>query len=70
MPGHHSTADVIQGPVSMDQGEARKKGRFPSQGKSNQIACASYSSCEHLARSLVALIYIYRTVSKGRYADT
>lgn len=58
--GHHSAADVIQGPVSMDQGEARKKGRFPSQGKSNQIACVSYSSCERLARSLVAIIYISR----------
>lgn len=58
--GHHSTADVIQGPVSMDQGEARKKGRFLSQGKSTQIACARYSSCERLARSLVAIMYISR----------
>lgn len=56
----HAAADIIQGPVSVDQGEARKKRRFPNRGKSCQIACVSYSSCERLAKSLVAVIYLSR----------
>ncbi|KAL5335307.1 hypothetical protein BJX70DRAFT_328312 [Aspergillus crustosus] len=56
----HSIADVIQGPISRDQGEARRKRRFPTEGKSNQIACVSYGACERLAKSLVAIIYLTR----------
>lgn len=56
----HNDADVIKGPMSSDQHEARKHGRYPSQGEITQITCVNYDSCRALAKSLVAIIYFYR----------
>ncbi|KAJ6190534.1 hypothetical protein N7519_000555 [Penicillium mononematosum] len=56
----HNDADVIKGPISSDQHEARKRGFYPSQSGIPQITCISYDSCRALAKSLVAIIYFHQ----------
>ncbi|KAJ5244114.1 hypothetical protein N7489_004210 [Penicillium chrysogenum] len=51
---------VLKRPISSDQHEARKHGRYPSQSGITQITCVSYDSCKALAKSLAAIIYFYR----------
>ena len=51
---------VLKRPISSDQHEARKHGRYPSQSGITQITCVSYDSCKALAKSLAAIIYFHR----------
>ena len=56
----HNDVDVIKGPLSSDQHEARKRGCYPTQSGITQITCVSYNSCGALAKSLVAIIYFHQ----------
>jgi hypothetical protein len=58
MPEKHMQADVILGPLSANQADARKKKCFAKQSDEMQIACVSYESCRRLAASLVAIVYV------------
>ncbi|KAG2014584.1 hypothetical protein GB937_006546 [Aspergillus fischeri] len=56
-PDNYKDADIIIGPLSVKQSEAKAKKRFPDQGEQLQLVCTSYESCKRLAASLAAIIY-------------
>ena len=61
MPPNYKHTDIIMGPLSSQQAEARKKKCFPAQNKEvTQSAFISYKSCERLMASLTAIIYVSR----------
>ncbi|KAF7177115.1 hypothetical protein CNMCM7691_004763 [Aspergillus felis] len=57
VPESYKHADVIIGPRSLNQSEARSKKCFARQSEDLQLVCTSYDGCKRLAASLVAIIY-------------
>lgn len=58
MPPKFRTADVIIGPTSADQHEARKKKRFAKQNSDLQSVFVTCLACDRLRSSLFAIIYV------------
>lgn len=57
VPDNYKDADMIIGPLSVKQSEAKAKKHFPDQGEELQLVCTSYEGCKRLAASLAAIIY-------------
>lgn len=60
IPEAFRKSDVIVRPLSSDQGFARRKDALPIRSPEIQLACVSHESCQRLAASLVAIIYLSR----------
>lgn len=58
LPSESRTAQVIVGPTSCDQSNARKNRRFTRQNDDTQFAFVSYKGCSQLRKSLLAIIFI------------
>ena len=58
MPATYKSADIIIGPTSSNQRNARKKRCWLNQGTGLQMAAVSHEGCKCLAAALEAIIYI------------
>lgn len=60
IPSDYKTADIIHGPMSKNQAEARRKKCYPTSDDCNQRAFVSYEACQRLMTSLTGIIYLSR----------
>lgn len=68
MPSKFITADVIVGPISADQTQARKEKRFTKQGDESQTVFVSHQSCQSLTQSLVGIVFLeHRMITPAEY---
>ena len=56
----YKVADIIQGAVSADENEARRKKWFANPGGKKQIPDVSYEGCKHLLASFAAIMYFFQ----------
>lgn len=58
IPSDYKTADIIHGPMSKDQAEARRKKRYPAPDSCDQRVFVGYQACQRLMASLIGIIYL------------